>query len=263
MTALAADPHPGLRRLREHPQDSAGAFLAALAMHAALVGWMWVAVQWRTNAAAPATAELWELPPMIAAPAIPAVPAPPVEAPPPPPSPEPVVPKPDIVQKQERPRRPAPSPSKEEPPRKTPRHAAQPSPAELRRQQEQAEKQHQDEMNRLTSQASSAPRARTAVTASSGPMSNEWQARIQSAVRAHLFFAVPEGVAPEVYAEFEVYLLPTGEQAAEPKLIKPSGVPGYDDAARRAIIRTDPFPRRDDGSIDRTLRLRMYPQDAR
>ncbi|HXQ64431.1 putative Protein TolA [Burkholderiales bacterium] len=255
MTAIAARALP---QRRNH--DAAPAFLAALIMHAALVGWMWFAVQWRTSASAPAVAELWELAPPIEAAVEPPVPAPPVVSVPPPPSEQPTPPKADIVQKQEAPRRPVESPHKETLTKKDNKAKnAQPTHEDVRRQQ--AERQHQQEMARLTQQAGVV--SRTPALASAGPIGNEYSAKIQSAVRAHLFFAVPEGVSPSVFAEFEVELLPTGEQAKDPRLVKPSGLPGFDEAAQRAILRTDPFPRRDDGTVPRSLSLRLYPQDAR
>lgn len=259
MTAIAARSLPQQRR--DH--DVAPAFLAALAMHAALIGWMWFAVQWRTSASAPAVAELWDLPaPVVAAPEPPA-PLPPPVAAAPPPSEEAPPPNAEIVQKSEAPHRPTPPQPKETPKRdkKAKRARTEPTPQELRREQVQAEREHQDEMARLTSQALAT--ARTPTVSSLGPISNEYSAKIQAAVRAHLAYAVPEGVPPSVYAEFAVELLPTGEQAAEPRLVKPSGLPGFDEAARRAILRTDPFPRRDDGTVPRSLSLRLYPQETR
>jgi len=256
MTAIAAR-----TPWRQRDHDALPSFVAALAMHAALVGWMWFAVQWRTNASAPAVAELWELP----APAAEQTPAPqpPAVAVAPPPSEAVTPPNPDIVQKSEAPRRPTAAPPKEVPKKDKKAKAThnEPTPEDLRRQQALAERQRQEEMTRLTSQALAT--ARTPSVSSMGPISNEYSAKIQSAVRAHLSYAVPEGVSPSVYAEFGVELLPTGEQASEPHLVTPSGLPGFDEAARRAIMRTDPFPRREDGTVPRSLRLRLYPQDTR
>ncbi len=259
MTAIAARVLP---RHRDH--DAVPSFAAALAMHAALVGWMWFAVQWHTNASAPAVAELWDLPPPTLAAAEAPAPQPPAVTIPPPPSEQIPPPNADIVQKTEVPRRAQTAAPKEEAPKKDKKAKqvrSEPTPQELRRQQAQAERQRQDEMTRLASQALAT--ARTPTVSSVGPISNEYSAKIQSAVRAHLSYAVPEGVAPTVYAEFAVELLPTGEQAAEPRLVKASGLPGFDEAARRAILRTDPFPRRDDGTVPRSLSLRLYPQDTR
>jgi colicin import membrane protein len=43
------------------------------------------------------------------------------------------------------------------------------------------------------------------------------------------------------------------------RLVKPSGLPGYDAAVERAIRRTDPFPRKPDGTVDRTVSIRFRP----
>jgi len=239
-------------------------FLAALAMHAALIGGLWVAMQWHTSASAPASAELWEFPPApdVATPPPTPQPAPPI-APPPAPSEAVTPPAPDIALKREA--RTAPT---AQPPREVPRHDPKPKPvvktpsaAELRRQQAEADRRHDEEMRRLTSQANVT--STVPMVASAGPLSNEWGARIRAAVLAHLNFAVPELVDPSVYAEFQVELLPTGEQAAQPQLVKPSGLAGFDEAALRAILRTDPFPRKSDGTVDRTVRLKLFPKDVR
>ena len=259
-TAAVAARHISVRR----PSDSPGSFLAALAMHAALVGWMWFAVQWHTSASASAVAELWELPAPTPAPVVEPTPPQPAAPLPPPPAEDTAPVKADIVQKQEAPHRKVPAAPRELPTKKDKKAREaqrQPTLEEVLRQQEQAEEQHQQEMQRLASAAGAT--RRTPSVASVAPLSNEYSARIQAAVRAHLSFAVPDGVPRTVYAEFLVELLPTGEQAAEPRLIKPSGLPGFDEAAQRAILRTDPFPKRDDGTVPRSLSLQLYPQDAR
>jgi colicin import membrane protein len=73
---------------------------------------------------------------------------------------------------------------------------------------------------------------------------------------------VPDNISDQVYAEFSVDVLPTGEQPT-PHLTKPSGLPGWDDAAERAIIHCDPFPRDRDGTVPRSIVLRMRPAEAR
>ncbi|MDZ7653732.1 MAG: hypothetical protein U5L03_14885 [Burkholderiaceae bacterium] len=88
MSAVPA-PHlprrPRLPQSRDHMPSSFG---LALLMHALLFGGMTLAVQWRTQPAAPVVAELWSsLPPQLIA--VPEV------APPPPPPPPKVEPEPD------------------------------------------------------------------------------------------------------------------------------------------------------------------------
>ena len=41
-----------------------------------------------------------------------------------------------------------------------------------------------------------------------------------------------------------------------------AGLAGYDEAVERAIRRTDPFPRKRDGTVDRTVIIRFRPVDA-
>jgi colicin import membrane protein len=262
MTSAAA----GRLRAPDRNRGSFPAFLAALIMHAALIASMWFAVQWRTSASAPASAELWELPPALeeTTPLPTPTPAPVPETPAPPPPSEAPAPKPEIAQAQEKPRKIEDVPRKETPPKKdkkTKPSPAQPTAQELKRQQAEADKRHADELKRLTSQAGSP--SPTRAVASSGPISNEWGARIRAAVLANLNFAVPEGVSPSAYAEFKVSLLPDGELGDDPQLTKSSGVPGFDEAARRAILRTNPFPRKPDGSVDPSITLQLYPQDVR
>jgi len=235
-------------------------------MHALLVFGMWFAVQWRTSSEAPAVAELW-------APLAPIEPPAPAPPPPPPAPPQPEAPKPDadIVEKQQvkphAPQQPSPPPVERRPiekvePKKTePKKVeTKPSPEQIAREQRQAEERRQAEIARVTGQAVGAARS---ALASPGVMSDTYKGLINKCIRPHIVFAVPEGTSDQVYAEFKVDLLPTGEQAAPPQLTKPSGLPGYDDAADRAIIRCDPFPRDRDGTVPRSFTLRMYPTETR
>jgi len=235
-------------------------------MHALLVLGMWFAVQWRTTSEAPAVAELWEPLAPIQPPAPPPEPAPP-------PQPEAAKPDADIVQQQQvKPRaqeepspppieRPAinkPAPKKVEPKKVEPKK--EPTPQQIEQQQREAEERRQVEIARITGQVTGTART---PAASAGGVSDSYAALIKACVRPNIRFAVPDGVPDQVYAEFKVELLPTGEQAAPPRLTKSSGLPGYDDAAERAIIRCDPFPRDKDGTVPRSFNLVMRPTDAR
>jgi colicin import membrane protein len=236
-------------------------------MHALLIAGMWFAVQWRTSSEAPAVAELWEpLAPMEP----PAPPAPPPE--PVPPQPEAPRPDADIVEKQQvKPHAPemeSPPPlerrpiEKREPRKVEPKKKAEPKPTpeQIAREEHQAEERRQAEIARITGEATGTARTLSAP----GVISNAYSALIKACVRQHVVFAVPPGTSEQVYAKFKVELLPTGEQASQPQLVKPSGLPGWDDAAERAIIRCDPFPRDRDGTIpSRSFTLDMYPTEAR
>jgi len=268
-------------RRPELARNTVPSFMAALAMHALLIAGMWFAVQWRTSSEAPAVAELW-------APLTPVEPTPVVQPPAPvPPPPEPAPPQPeaakpeaDIVLKQRvkphAPEQQSPPPIERQPvekrePKKADRKKAEAKAAaeQLERERRVAEQMRQSEIARLTGEASSSATASAsggarAAFSSPGVISNAYSALIKACVRSHLAFSVPPGTSEQVYASFKVELLPTGEQAALPQLIKPSGLPGYDDAAERAIIQCDPFPRDQNGTIpNRSFNLDMYPIETR
>jgi colicin import membrane protein len=233
-------------------------------MHALLVFGMWFAVQWRTSSEAPAVAELWAPLPAVEEPAPP---------PPPPAPPQPEAPKPeaDIVQQQQvkphAPEHESPPPperrpiEKREPKKPEPKKAeTKPTAEQIAREERKAEERRKAEIARITGEVTGTARA---PLASTGVISNTYGALIKACIRPHIVFAVPEGTSDQIYAEFKVELLPTGEQAAAPQLTKPSGLPGYDDAAERAIIRCDPFPRDRDGTVPRSFTLKMYPTETR
>jgi colicin import membrane protein len=265
-------------RRPEQARNDVPSFLAALAMHALLVAGLWVAVQWRTSSEAPAVAELWApLPPLETTPVVqPPAPVQPPPPPPAPPQPEMAKPEADIVLKQRvKPHAPdqeSPPPEERRPiekrePKKNEKSEAKAAAERAERERRLADQMRQSEIERLTGEASGAaattPGAARTPFASTGVISNAYSALVKACIRPHIVFAVPEGTPDSVYAEFKVDLLPTGEHAAPPQLTKPSGLPGYDDAAERAIIRCDPFPRNSDGTVPRTFTLKMYPTEAR
>ncbi len=267
-------------RLPGEQHHTLSSFALALAMHALLFGGLSLVVQWRTQPEAPVVAELWgSLPPIE-------VPAPPPAPPPPAPKaePEPERRDADIVVKQE----------KKEPPKLEPdtaklaedkrrieeekkrieeerkRVEAEKKRLEAERRRAEAklaaerEAQRQAEVERLLAQAGSAqggPQAHTGPTGGSRG-SAEYAARLVAYIKQFIVFPVPEGTSPQIYAEFEVELLPTGEQARV-RLVKPSGLAGYDAAVERAIARANPFPRKPDGTVDRVVTIRFYPVERR
>jgi colicin import membrane protein len=248
-------------------RNTVPSFVAAVMMHALLIAGMWFAVQWRTSSEAPAVAELWEPLPSLEPP------APPPEPPPPaPPQPEAAHPEADIVQQQQvRPHAPeqeSPPPlerrpiEKREPKKTEPKKVERkPSAAQIERELRETEQRRQAELARITGQVSGSAHA---PSASAGVIDDAYRALIKACVLRNVRFAVPEGITDQVYAEFQVELLPTGEQAAgSPRLTKPSGLPGWDEAAERAIILCDPFPRRPDGTAPRSISLTMRPAEAR
>jgi colicin import membrane protein len=269
MTAAALTPPRGPRPT----ENMTGSFLLAVAMHALLVAALWIAVQWRTQPQGPVVAELWG-----------ALPQPPAEvAPPPPPppppaarTPQPEQPNADIVLQQERLKKLAEEKKREEERQREEerkREEQKKREAEQRKLEEAKRKAEEDkraaaqrevirkaEEQRMQQQlASGAPTAGAA--AGGGRGDANYVAQLVALIKPRIVFAVPEGTSPQIYADFQVDLLPTGEILAV-RLLKPSGLPGYDAAVERAIRRTDPFPRKRDGTVESTVIIRFRPVDA-
>jgi colicin import membrane protein len=266
------------RRLHWHrPERGTGpAFALSLLAHALLFLSIAFVVRWKTEPVGVVSAELWGgLPAAAPAPAPVPVPEPVVEPPPPPPPPR-VEPeperKPDIVmdhkKKPEPPKKIEP-PKKVEPPKPDPKKEAARQ-AELAARE--ADKRREQEMQRIATAAggpvgTSPSAGATGVaggSAAGGGFSRSYEGQVVGCIRPHIVFNLPDGVKPKQYvAEFEVQLLPTGEQATTPKLLKSSGLGAYDQAVERAIRRCDPFPRPREGAMPRSLRLTFDPVDTR
>jgi len=285
MAAVLAETRP---RLPRSEQNTPASFLLALSMHALLVGALWISVQWRTEPAGAVVVELWGSAP---APAPEPVVVPP-PAPPPPalkvePQAEP--PKPDIAFKEEK--KPPPDTTKIEAERQRAADEARRLKAEQQqrerelelKKQRELEQKKQAEAARATEQKRDDERreavrkseqARVQAQAGGGAAGGGpgvtpggspggrgdagYGSMLAGLIKPRIVFAVPDGTPSSVYADFDVDLLPTGE-ILRVRLIKSSGLPGYDAAVERAIRRTDPFPRKADGTVDRTVPLRFFP----
>jgi colicin import membrane protein len=262
------------RRHRWHaPEKGTGpAFMISLAAHTMLFLAIAFVVRWKTEPAGPVSAELWGgLPPIIEA-------TPPPAPPPPPPKiervPEPEPVKPDIVIEQ---KKPEPKPEKKvEPVKKIePVKKAEPDKAELRKREEEARAEKAAQAAAQKQREVSIQRALAAAGSSSSPgaigsaagvpgLTDSYKGLVVGCIRPHIVFNVPEGMrARQHVAEFEVQLLPSGEQVGAPRLVSGSGLAAYDQAVERAIRRCDPFPRPREGAMPRSLRLTFDPVDTR
>lgn len=271
-------------RWPEKPRNLAPSFVLALAMHALLFLGFSIAVQWRTEPQAAAVAELWEaLPPIEVPPARPQ-PRPEPEPPRVEPTPQPAPTEAEIALEQERKRREQErleSERRKLEEERLKREAEQRRAAEEARKKQEAEaRRRAEEEKRLAAEreafrreveqrmlAQVEPKAGaqggSAGAASAGRGTDAtYAAAVVACIRPHIAFAVPEGTPPSVAAEFRVELLPDASVASV-TLLKPSGLPGYDAAAERAIRRCDPFPRKRDGTIDRTILVVLRPVETR
>jgi colicin import membrane protein len=140
--------------------------------------------------------------------------------------------------------------------------------AERRRDDERREAVRKAEEARMLAQAAGGSPGGSAAgnsggrpggTAAAGAVGDaSYAGQLIALIRPRIIFAVPENTPASVQAVFQVDLLPTGEILAVRKL-KASGLAGYDEAVERAIRRTDPFPRKRDGTVDRSVIIEFRP----
>ena len=263
---MATQGSPQRHRNRWHaPEKGSGpAFALSILAHAVLFIAIAFMVRWKSEPVAAVSAELWSLPPAAVQQPTPVPPPRPVKIEPPPPEPEPR--KAEIVLEQKKVPPPKVEPKKVTPP--DPPKKQDTKAADLKRAAEErkAEQQLQAEreaaakatLNRVLAQAG--PAAGTAGTG----ISNAYRAQIVGCIRPHIIFNVPDAIRPQQHvADFEVILLPTGEQASDPKLLKASGLAAYDQAVERAIRRCNPFPPPKEGTMPRSVRLSFDPVETR
>jgi colicin import membrane protein len=298
MAAVVAEQRPQQPRSE---QNTPAAFLLALAMHTLLVAALWISVQWNVEPAGAVVVELWGGPAAAPEPVVVAPPPPPPAPAPVKAVPEPERPNADIVLQQEKKRLEAERRLEEERRLESERRKqaeqkrreaearrlaeekkqleaerkkqaeAMAQAAERRREEERREAVRKAEEARMLAQAaggsaggspSGSPGGRPGGSATAGGGGDAgYVGQLIALIRPRIIFAVPENTPASIHAEFQVDLLPTGEILAVKKL-KSSGLPGYDEAVERAIRRTDPFPRKRDGTVERTVIIRFRPVDA-
>jgi colicin import membrane protein len=126
-------------------------------------------------------------------------------------------------------------------------------------------KRHDEEIARLQSEAGEGLRPSSSGGSSSassgGGSSNrdaEWQARVTSTIRENTTFFAPPDMVGNPLAVFRVTLSPDCA-LVRVDLIASSGVPIWDKAAERAILKTNPFPKHPGGQCPRILTLNQRP----
>lgn len=269
--------------------------LAAL-VHAALFVFLWIGVQWQSDTPATIEAEVWSPIPREAAPLPEPVkvpepqPQPVVKEPPKPKveEPPPVV-KPDIALEQEKKRKALEEKKRreEEQQREKEKLAkekkrfeeeklaklklekekadkAKKEAAEKARKQEEAmlTKLRDEEMRRMAGGVTGTGGTGDAPKAQGGRASAEYGAKVAARIRSHTVFNVPVDLAGNPPVEYVVELLPDGTLRGAPRKLKPSGVPGFDEAVLRAIDKSQPFPRDDKtGAVPSKITISHKPKD--
>ncbi|MFI4939238.1 MAG: cell envelope integrity protein TolA [Burkholderiales bacterium] len=237
------------------------AIALAIFVHAALIAFLWVGIRWQNDTPETIEAEVWSPQALVAAP--PPVPVKPVVATPLPMAKEEPVEKPDIALEQEKKKR-----LKQEMKELKIREAAENKArekaekekklAEVKKKKQDAldakkeAQQHEDERKRIAAEANgigaSGTAAGTAAKSQGSKIDATWSQRVSAKVKSNIIFAASGDLETNSPAEFEVGLLPDGSVAGVRKT-RSSGIPGFDEAVRRAIDKSQPYPADSSGTV--------------
>jgi colicin import membrane protein len=256
-------------------RESRNAAGAALLMHALLAAGLLVSLNWTRQPATPVQAELWSgLPRQLPAIVTPAATKPTPTPPTPVPLPEK---KSDISVQKKKPEPPKKDDTKKlEQQKELERKDAAKKAAEKKRAEKQAaeklEAQRKAVLARLglgvdpnakanaksKDVATKAGVVGGAEVGSKTGIDADYEALIQAKIKARINY--PDRAPGNPEAIVTVEQLPTGE-ITRVRLIKPSGVPAWDDAVQRAVRDASPLPKKKDGTVARILELSFRPKE--
>jgi colicin import membrane protein len=247
-------------RREEHPALS---FVFAVLIHGAIAAMLYFGIHWQTHSAAPVQVEMWSPPPPEPVVVPPRVVAPPkavVE-----PTPEPVPTQTHDIQleaqrKAQAQKKPTPTPAPTPTPTPTPKVTPKltptptptpkvtPKPVETPKKTEQPKLDVNKAFDLKSLAKEQGPNlgsiAALAGKAEAGDkkgLYSQWSSLVTSKVRRNMNYGDDSAGNPEVI--YRVILLPDMTVLpSEVQLIKSSGAPAFDEAVKRAILRTNQFP---------------------
>lgn len=244
-------------------------------VHAGLMALLFFGVQWKRSAPEVMEVELWSAMPQPATyvppppPPEPEVkpetkPTPKVEpkpAPPPPKAPE-IVTKQDKKPEPKKPEPPKPEPPKPEP--KKPEPKVEPKKPEAPRVDPFKEMLEREEKQRnaanVQAKLNAAADAEQRASASKRGLAT-WSDKIKQKIRGNL--VPPPGLTGNPVAIFSVTQLPSGE-IIDVRLKRSSSFPAYDTAIERAVWKSSPLPKPENGALfERVLDLTFCPDEER
>lgn len=137
--------------------------------------------------------------------------------------------------------------------------------AEAKRKQQEADEKllakiREEDMKRITGGATGTGGSGEAAKSQGGRADAGYSSRVAAKIKSNIVFNVPEGLADNSPVEYAIDLLPDGSIAGIRKT-RSSGVPGFDEAVRRAIEKSQPFPRDKTGSVPSSIVGIHRPKD--
>lgn len=262
--------------------------LAAL-VHAGLLLFLWAGISWQSTPPVAVEAEVWDMkvqsaaPPPEPQPQVEPEPAPPQKAVEPPVE-KPVTPKPpDIALEKEKQKKKELQEKKlaEEKARKIAEEKAEQLAEQKRAEQAEADRKkaekaeklakarqaaeeqkkldklHDLEMRRI---AGAAGNTGSAAKATAPRLDSGYMASITAKIKGNTSYLGNTNVAGNPRAVFRIEELPTGEIISVKK-VKSSGVPEFDDAVEKGMIKSSPLPKKKDGTVERSLEIGFSMKD--
>jgi colicin import membrane protein len=258
------------------------AITLAVIVHAVLFTFLWVGIRWQSDTPETVEAEVWS--PVVREAAPPPVPQPepqpaPVVKEQPPAVKEAPVEQPDIALEQKKKKRlEEEKEAREE--EKTKEEKAKEQQAADEKKEAENEKKLADEkkrkqdaleakklaelrqmdLKRMTATTDATGSSGTATKSQGSQKNAGWQSRVAAKVKSNIIFAASADVEGNVPAEFVVGLLPDGSVAGV-RQTKSSGIPGFDEAVRRAIDKSQPYPADSSGRVPSSFVSSNRPKD--
>ncbi|GLR12280.1 hypothetical protein GCM10007907_10700 [Chitinimonas prasina] len=231
---------------RSDPREEhrALSFVLAVTMHGVIAALLYFGVQWQTQPAAPVEVELWAgAQEAVREPQTKPQPKPREAAPEPEPEPTPA--KPDIqlepAKPRKKPEKPKPEPKPEPPKPVVEPRKVEPKPEKKPNKvlQELAGKLDKPPVDASVSLNALAARQQAAEAGAKASAMEAYYARVRNLIRRNMNYPDDQAGNPE--AEFSVTLLPD-MSVLSAELSKSSGNAAFDEAAKRAILRTSQYP---------------------
>lgn len=253
----------------------------AVFVHAALLAFLWVGINWVNDKPETIVAEVWSTRELEQAPPPPVAPTPPppeVVKPQPEVKEPPAVEKPDIALEEEKKRREKEKKAKEEAEEAKKEQAKQEEieqkKKDLEEKQKQAkdkqkqdaldakkiQKQREDELAHIKNQTSSMDGTGTAAHSQGNQSNSAWVGKVTAKVKSNIVGVTIPPSDNNDPVEFVVGLLPDGSIAGIRKT-KSSGIPAFDDAVKRAIEASQPYPSDSSGRVPSSFTSINKPKD--
>ncbi|AGW93922.1 MULTISPECIES: cell envelope integrity protein TolA [Cupriavidus] len=231
-------------------------FLLALLMHLLLGALLYYGVRWRSAAPEGVTAELWEAIPETAMTEPPTTPVP---------SAKPVEEEEADISLQEKQRKAERAAREEAQALRESRARAEAERKEAQRKAAEAQRQastaqRQSELARLQAQAQAGSAGSGAGTGSAAKASSGYAERVRQRVKPNIIFN--EEVSGNPAAVVAVHMAPDGSVLST-RLAKSSGNTAWDNAVLRAVSRSDPLPRDENGVAPANILITFWPKDLR